>query len=128
MNYSFDCTPNPSTDLVELMEKTKRSQMIKGASSVITNAVSRVHAGASNLYDTTITAIIKQAPIFMETNITEEQPIRGLDICRKYYEENPELMQILHMHIESMINLQKNQTRFYHIEKISIKNMQKMLA
>lgn len=70
MNYSFDCTPNPSTDLVELMEKTKRSQMIKGASSVITNAVSRVHAGASNLYDTTITAIIKQAPIFMETNIT----------------------------------------------------------
>jgi serine/threonine protein phosphatase 1 len=69
MNYAFDCTPNPSTELVDLMENTKRSQMIQGASSVITNAISRVHAGASNLYDTAIISVQKQAPIFLETNV-----------------------------------------------------------
>lgn len=64
MNYEFDCTPNPGTELGDLMENTKRSQMIQGASSVITNAVSRVHAGASNLYDTTVISVTKQIPIF----------------------------------------------------------------
>lgn len=70
MNYEFEVEPSPYTELVEIMEGTRKSQMIQAASSVITNAIKRQHAGASNLYDLNIVSIKKQQPVFLQTNVT----------------------------------------------------------
>lgn len=69
MNYEFEVEPNPYTELVELMEGTRKSQMIQAASSAITNAIKRQHAGASNIYDLNRVTIRKQQPIFLQTNV-----------------------------------------------------------